>query len=181
MQAHNPEQGRSMTPQNSCAVCGRENAPDARFCAACGASLKGASQPEGGAGSTSGGLPPRSLGDILNATFSIYLSSSRAFVGFIGIALVPQIPATIAGLIQGPASLVLTVLGVLLSAVAAGATVYAAARQALGQEWDIASAYTRAFERVISLVFAFLVYLLALIGPASCPSCWSAFRCSSSF
>ena len=153
-----------MTPQNSCAACGQENAPEARFCVTCGSALQSASPPEGGADSAYDMLPPRTAGDILNATLSLYLSAPWAFVGFVGIALVPQIPSTIGALTQGPVSWVLTALGVFVSIFASGATVYAAGRHVLGKEWDIGSAYTRALERVVSLVGAFVVYFLAIVG-----------------
>ena len=128
--------------------------------------LTDAPGPEGGEDSMDDRLPPRNAGDILNATLALYLSAPWAFVGFIGIALVPQIPTTIAALTQGPVSWALTLLGVFLSVLSGGAMVYAAARHVLGREWDIASAYTRVLERVISLLVAFVVYALALIGAA---------------
>lgn len=122
--------------------------------------------PEEGTDSAYGMLSPRTAGDILNATLSLYLSAPWAFVGFVGIALVPQIPATISGLAQGPVSWILTVLGVLISIATSGAIVHATARHVLGKEWDIGSAYTRALERVISLVVAFVAYGLAIVGAA---------------
>lgn len=155
-----------MTTQNTCAACGQENAPEARFCVTCGSTLQGAASPEDGAESAYGMLPARTAGDILNATLSLYLSAPWVFVGFVGISLVAQIPATISALTQGPVSWALTALGVFLSVLAGGAMIYATARHVLGQEWDIGSAYTRALERVISLIVAFVVYGLALIGAA---------------
>ena len=153
-----------MTTQNTCAACGQENAPEARFCVTCGSSLQEAASPEDGAESAYGMLPARTAGDILNATLSLYLSAPWAFVGFVGISLVAQIPATIAGLTQEPVSWVLTVLGLLISIIAAGAMVHATARHVLGKEWDIGSSYTRALERVISLLVASIVYALVSSG-----------------
>ncbi len=121
--------------------------------------------PEDGEASAYGGLPPRTVGDILNATFALYMSAPWAFVGFVGIALVPQIPSTLAALTPAPVSWVLTLLGVFLSILATGALVYATVRHLLGREWDILSSYTRALERVVSLVVAFVVYVLVLISP----------------
>ena len=114
--------------------------------------------------SARGTRPLRNAGDILNATLTLYVSAPWAFVGFVGISLVPQIPSTIGALTQGPASWVLTVLGLLVSFVAAGAMVHATARHVLGKEWDIGSAYTRALERVVSLLVASLAYFLAIVG-----------------
>ena len=162
-----------------CTSCGAENAHWATSCASCGeplqalpaergvtsrASDSGAHQyyPPSGYTPTTGVLIPRNLDGLLGETFKVYQGS---FLKFYLIALIAQIPSLIGEIVPMPLGvfILLVVVGVTMSIIAAGATVYAVAAQYLGRATTIAQCYARAWSRVLSLLTSTLAFILASI------------------
>ena len=78
----------------NCPQCGHENPDDAQFCGGCGAAQGGERREPGpyrplDSVEGSGDIPPRDLGQLIDATFKAY---GKAIIPFFAIALIPQIP-----------------------------------------------------------------------------------------
>ena len=77
-----------------CPACGHESPSEARYCASCDASLPALSEGDNGLShpsspSSSGDIPARNLGGLLEETFAVYRES---FLPFVLISLAPQLP-----------------------------------------------------------------------------------------
>lgn len=144
----------------TCPSCGHENDPEARFCVSCGESLGGtvAASDEG-----YGRIPPRSIGQLLEETFEMYRGN---FLPFLAIALVTQVPSFLAALIPFRIEWTLAMVGLLLFPLAGGAATYAVAQACLDQAIDVGECFRRSWQRVVSLVIAFVLVALALMGSA---------------
>ena len=151
-------------------ACGHENVHGARFCASCGTAL--AADPESQAAGPPavpetrlGALPPRDLGSLLSETFAMYRAN---FWPFLIIALAPQVPSLITEIVPGLDSGLFQVLfglaSLVLAFLAGAATVWAVGQQYVDRNVDVAECYRRAWYRVLSLVTAFVLVLLALLG-----------------
>ena len=160
-----------------CTGCGAENVHGATSCASCGEPLQalpagrvGTSPasdsdahpyyPPSGYTPATGVLIPRNLDGLLGETFRVYRES---FLGFYFIALIAQIPSLIGEIVPMPQGLfiLLVVVGVAMSIIAAGATIYAVASQYLGRAITISQCYARAWSRVLSLLTSTLAFILA--------------------
>ena len=146
----------------TCPACGGANPVDALFCSSCGsqmAAAKGLPQAEPFSQHYAA-LPPRDAGDLLNETFRVYRSN---FLPLLVIALLPQIPFLVAAVTTWQVSLVFSLIGYLLTFIAAGAVVCAVAQQYLGQEVSPFRCIGQAWSRAGPLVLAGILFTLALI------------------
>ena len=146
----------------ACPTCGTANPADALFCVSCGSLLvtaEGPSQAQPFNQSTVS-LPPKDAGELLSETFRVY---GNNFLPLLVIALLPQIPFLVAAVVSWQVSWVFTLIGYLLTFIAAGAVVCAVARQYLGQEVDPIKCIGRAWSRAGPLVLAGILVTLALI------------------
>ncbi len=141
----------------TCQNCGHENAPEAHFCASCGnpfasnVAQPGLRQFE----RHSDDLQQRNLGELINETYYTY---KRNFKTFPVIASVPQIPLLVASVSPDPGSILFSLLvGLLLIPLAAGATIYAVARQYVSQRVGVAESHSRVLSKVIYLIVAGLL------------------------
>ena len=155
-----------------CPKCGHENVPDARFCAICGSPLATQAGPPDARPSPPseqrvGLIPHRDLGELIGETFSVY---REHFWPFVLIALVPQVPSIVSAVIPGLGStffdVIFVLLGFLLSILAGGAAAWAVAQQYVAPKVDVGECFTRAWNRVLSLIIAFVLVGLALLGSA---------------
>lgn len=91
-----------------CQNCGRTNAPDARYCAACGVELGAASAvaPAGG-----GTIPVRGLGEFLHEALQVYRSNVWQFIA---IAAIPAAANVLANLFFATGQPPLALLGGIL-------------------------------------------------------------------
>ena len=158
--------GAALASPLTCATCGGENTPEARFCSTCGSALgdDGISVPSPGApeGPLLGAaIPPRSIGELISKAFDVYSSSFRAFAL---IALIGQIPGLIAIFLPTLLAVLAIILGLLLSILANGATVHAVVQQHLDARVDVALGFRVAWSRVVSLIGAGAVAVVALVG-----------------
>ena len=182
-----------------CPQCQHENADDARLCSICGATLQEIADDESTdppetpyrtpAGHEPPPLPHGGFGDILDSTFSVY---GRHLLPFIMIALLPQIPLLIGGIMslmgvgplfvvdfptpsgeEAPPPLMINIwviFGALLSSVitntlANGAIIYGTGRHFLGSPVHVRRSYRYAWVRFPKLFGVFLLVLLMLIFP----------------
>ena len=112
-------------------------------------------------------LPIRSLGDVLNETFVVYV---RHFWRFIALAAVIQVPITVITQIMG-SGVVAYALGLALGGIGA-VLVYAAVAFAVGQQYvtgtfDIGDCYSRVWWRIVSLTLIALILALSITAGAS--------------
>ena len=154
----------------TCPACGTDNVPEARFCSSCGTALapEAAAQaavPPAVTETRLGAIPRRDLGGLLTETFAIYRGN---FWPFVIIALVPQVPSLVTAIVPGlgsvAAQVILGIAGLFLSVLAGAATVWAVGQQAVDRPVDVVECYRRAWYRVLSLVIAFVLVFLALLG-----------------
>ncbi len=181
-----------------CPQCKNENAADARFCRNCGATLQEIADDESTdppetpyltpAGHEPPPLPHGGFGDLVDSTFSVY---GGHLLPFILIALLPQIPLLIGGIIsqmeigptfnfefpvaegqEPPEPLPINLfeaLGVLIYfpiyILASGAMIQAVGRHFLGRPVLVQRSYEYAWARFPKLLGAFVLFLLILIVP----------------
>ena len=181
-----------------CPQCQHENTDDARLCTICGATLQEIADDESTdppetpyrtpAGHEPPPLPHGGFGDILDSTFSVY---GRHLLPFILIALLPQIPLLIGGIMSlmeiGPSFVLdfptasgeevseplpfylFEVLGALISfavgILASGAIIQSVGRHFLGRPVLVQHSYEYAWARFPKLLGAFALVLLTLIVP----------------
>ena len=110
---------------------------------------------------TDGDLPSRDIGGLISETFGVYSSS---FWPFALIAAVPAIPLVISIATPFWLTVTLTIVAWLLTLLAGPAIAYGVALHYLGQEVDVSLCYRRVWNRVISLIIAGLIILVALFG-----------------
>ena len=112
-------------------------------------------------------LPARSLGDVLNETFVVYV---RHFWRFIGLAAVVQVPITVIVQVIGPGvvgfgfGLALGFLGFMF---VSGAVAYAVGQQYVIGEIDIVDCYSRVWWRIVSLTSLALILALSIAAGAT--------------
>ena len=154
----------------TCSSCGHENVSGAQFCAQCGSRLGGPVQASPyrplGSGQPEhprGDLPSRELGGLISETFEVYSSS---FWPFALIAAIPVVPTIISIATPVWLSVILLIVGLVLALLAYPATAFGVALSYLDREVDVVLCYRRAWNRVISLLIAYLIVLVALIGCA---------------
>ncbi len=154
-----------------CQNCGRTNAPDARYCAACGVEVGAASAaPVGG-----GTIPPRGLGGFLEEAFRVYRAN---FLPFIVIAAIPQVAFVLSSVFQASAdvaaqgfSFLLALAGVVLSVIAVGSLIFGVARHYTRGEVDVMDCLSHALQVGVllvaqAIVFAIVVGALFVVGAA---------------
>ena len=181
-----------------CPQCQHENAEDARSCSICGVALQKINDESTGptttpyrtpTGHESPPLPHGGFGDLVDSTFSVY---GGHLLPFILIALLPQIPILLGGImslmeigpvfnldfpaVQGeepsePLPIYLfDVLGGLLSfavgILASGAMIQAVGRHFLGRPVLVQRSYEYAWARFPKLLGAFALVMLILLVPA---------------
>ena len=106
-------------------------------------------------------LAPRSLGEILNETFSIYSKHLRRFLLLVGVV---QVPITVLSQLLGgglTSYIVVGTLGVVGSVVVHAAGVIAVGQQYVLGEIDIGNCYRRVSWRILSLLVIGVVIALA--------------------
>lgn len=154
----------------TCFECGHENVSGAAFCAQCGSRLGGpaqgspyrpfdARQP----GDATRRLPRRDLGSLISETFNVF---SGNFWPFALIGAGPAIPLIISSATPTWLSVILTVVSLVATLLAFPAATYGVALHYLGQEVDVADCYRRAWNRVVSIIFASLLWFAAVVCAA---------------
>lgn len=145
-----------------CQNCGRTNAPDARYCAACGVELGAASAPPAGGGS----IPTRGLGEFLEEAFRVYRAN---FLPFIVIAAIPQVAFVLSGVFQasedGAAqgfSFLLTLAGMVLSIIALGSLIFGVARHYTRGDVNVMDCLSHALQVGVLLVAQAIVFTLVV-------------------
>ena len=114
-------------------------------------------------GHARGDLPPKELGELINETFGVYSSSVWPFAL---IAAVPVVPTIIAIATPLWLTVILFIVAWVLTVLAYPAIAYGVAMHYLDQEVDVSLCCRRAWNRVISLIIAGLIILVALLGCA---------------
>ena len=181
-----------------CPQCQHENAADAQFCQICGATLQEFADEESAdppetpyrtpAGHEPPPLPHGGFGNLIDSTFSVY---GGHLLPFILIALLPQIPLLIGGIMSlmeiGPSFVLdfptasgeevseplpfylVEVLGALISfavgILASGAIIQSVGRHFLGRPVLVQGSYEYAWARFPKLLGATMLFLLILIVP----------------
>ncbi|MCH8205790.1 MAG: zinc-ribbon domain-containing protein [Chloroflexi bacterium] len=152
----------------TCASCGHENVSGAQFCSQCGSRLGGPVQasPYRPFGSerpehARGDLPPKELGGLISETFGVYSSSLWPFAL---IAAIPVVPAVVSIATPVWLTVILTIVFWMLTLLAYPAIAYGVALHYLGQEVNVSLCFRRAWNRVVSLIIANLILLVAVIG-----------------
>jgi hypothetical protein len=148
-------------PQNACPECGSIVPEDAKFCSSCGHVVNAQSM-------AASGIPPRSLGDLISETFSVY---RKSFWKFVLIGIVPQIGFSVAPLLVGELGAVGALfaaigvlIGIALTFLANGALVCAVAQQYTGRTVDVVKCYRRAWSQGFSILGVGVLVVLAGIG-----------------
>ena len=146
-----------------CPRCQAANEPEARFCASCGASLVEAEAPAEAVQwlEDAGDLRPKTVGDLVKATFRLYADN---FAPFLVISFLAQTPTLAAGVTPAPLSWLFTLAGFVLLFLAAGPMVHAVAQATLGREVRLDECFTRAWRRVAYLIVAAIIVMLLLFG-----------------
>ncbi len=147
-----------------CQNCGRTNAPDARYCAACGVELgAAAAAPTGG-----GSIPLRGLGDFLREALQVYRSHVWQFVA---IAAIPAAANVLANLFFATGEPALALLGgifilgsIALSIITGGAIVFGVARHYVRGEVDVVDCLSHAFQVGIFLIAQAIVVTVVVGG-----------------
>ncbi len=147
-----------------CQNCGRTNAPDARYCAACGVELGAASAAPAGGGT----IPTRGLGALLEESFRLYRAN---FWQFVAIAAIPAAANVLANLFFATGESPLALLGgifilasIALSVIAAGAIAFGVARHYVRGEVDVVDCYSHAFQVGVFLIAQAIVVTVILGG-----------------
>ncbi len=162
-----------------CSQCGRENPDDAQFCGECGAAQGGGRREPGpyrlmDSVEGSGDIPPRDIGQLVDATFKVY---GKAIIPFFAIALIPQIPSMLSLAVGGTvedASLtdtsltetILALASVLIGIVAGAASVFCVGQVLAGRNVDVMDCYGRALSVLLPLLATTIIIGLALVGSA---------------
>ena len=167
-----------------CPNCHSYNPESARFCAQCGTALtpsagepsSGREQPPYEPGSTHGPLAPtdgtqptdvlipRDLGGLISETFVVY---RNGFGVLWRIALLAQIPLFIAAFVSNEVLVAsLSVVSLLTGLLASAAVTYAVSQHYLGRTSTVGACYREALNSGISLLVAFLAFVLLVMGAA---------------
>ena len=157
-----------------CPQCGHENPDDAQFCGECGAAQREGRREPGPhrpmeSVDGSGDIPPRDLGQLIDATFKVY---RKAVIPFFAIALIPQIPNMLSLAFGGTvedASLTETILALvslLIGIVAGAASIFCLGQVLAGRNVDVMDCYGRALSVLLPLLAMTIIVSLALIGSA---------------
>ena len=157
-----------------CPQCGHENPDDAQFCGECGAAQREGRREPGPyrpmeSVDGSGDIPPRDLGQLIDATFKVY---RKAVIPFFAIALIPQIPNMLSLAFGGTvedASLTETILALvslLIGIVAGAASIFCLGQVLAGRNVDVMDCYGRALSVLLPLLATTIIVSLALIGSA---------------
>ena len=112
-------------------------------------------------------LPARSLGDVLNETFAVYV---RHFRRFIALAAVIQVPITVIVQIIGPEVVGYgfgLALGFLGSTLVFGAVAFAVGQQYVTGQIIIGDCYSRVWWRIVSLTLLALILALSIAAGVS--------------
>ena len=115
----------------------------------------------------SSSLPVRSLGDLLNETFAIYV---RHFRQFIGLTAVMQVPIAVIVQIMGRGIVAYgfaLALGGVGSMFVYGAVAFAVGQQYVTGQIDIGACYSRVWWRVVSLTLLAVILLLSIAAGAT--------------
>ncbi|MCH7744918.1 MAG: hypothetical protein IIC84_02465 [Chloroflexi bacterium] len=106
---------------------------------------------------------PRTLGDLLSETFSIY---GKHFWRFIGLVALVQLPLSLLGLIRGgglATFIVIAVIALLASIIVFGAIMVAVGQQYVSGEIKIRLSYRRGWNRILTLALLTVILLLVLV------------------
>ena len=161
-----------------CPQCGHENPDDAQFCGECGAAQREGRREPGPyrpmeSVDGSGDIPPRDLGQLIDATFKVY---RKAVIPFFAIALIPQIPNMLSLAVGGTvedASLtdtsltetILTLASLLIGIVAGAASIFCLGQVLTGRNVDVMDCYGRALNVLLPALAVSVVIGLALTAP----------------
>jgi len=154
-----------------CNNCAADNSDGALFCGNCGGAIElpapeelGQRQAEFTGERRPGGttFEPSSLSDLLVESVRVY---GRNLPVFLGIGLIPQIPGFL-GLGPLPLwwSITLVLTSLVLTALSFGAVTHAVAIDYLGLTPSVASSYSRAWRRVVTLEACLFIYTFLLAG-----------------
>ena len=162
-----------------CPQCGHENPDDAQFCGECGAAQREGRREPGpyrpmDSVDGLGDIPPRDLGQLIDATFKVY---GKAIIPFFAIALIPQIPNMLSFAVGGTvedASLtdtsltetILTLASLLIGIVAGAASIFCLGQVLTGRNVDVMDCYGRALSVLLPLLATTIIIGLALVGSA---------------
>ena len=163
----------------NCPQCGHENPDDAQFCGECGAAQGGERREPGpyrplDSVEGSGDIPPRDLGQLIDATFKAY---GKAIIPFFAIALIPQIPNMLSLAVGGTAEdasltgpslteTILALVSLLIGIVAGAASIFCLGRVLAGRSVDVMDCYGRALSVLLPLLATTIIIGLALAGSA---------------
>ena len=149
-----------------CPQCGRESPDGARFCGGCGVDLRdhdpGPYEPAPAVSARGAGdIPPRSLGQLIEATFALY---RRAAVPLFIIALVPQVPNMVNVVPDSGAALALGLASFLLAVAATAAGISCVGRAMTGRSTDVLDCYGGAVNVLLPVLAVVVLVALALVG-----------------
>ena len=149
-----------------CPQCGRENPDGARFCGDCGVDLRDQGpdpyEPAPAvSASGAGNIQPRSLGQLIEATFALY---RRAAVPLFIIALVPQVPNMVNVSPNSGAALALGLASFLLAVAASAAGISCVGRAMTGRSTDVLDCYGGAVNVLLPVLAVVVLVALALVG-----------------
>ena len=149
----------------TCSHCGQVNPADARFCVGCGAPLATRGEPSAyrPVDREDHDLQPRNLDQLISGTIAVYRSDPRSFWV---LAIVPQIPALISIFTPVVIAWLFVLVGFVAYLVAFTATVHATGQRTLGQSIDVGRSLSLAWSRIVPLILAALMVVLALGGSA---------------
>ena len=108
------------------------------------------------------GIPIRDLGGLISETFGMY---RRSFWPFVLIALVPQVPFFLSGFTPLLLTVLLVLVGIVLSFLQIGAFVCRVVGEIVSERVDVVECYRAAWRRALSLVGTFILITLALLVP----------------
>ncbi len=153
-----------------CPQCRTENPVGASFCGNCGVQLESAqphphdAAPHSGSRPGAGDIPARDLGQLITATFALY---RRAAVPLFIIALVPQVPNVVNLQPDSAASLLLSLVSILLAVASGAAGIFCVGNAMTGRSTDVLDCYGRAASVFLPVLGAVVIITLALLGSAA--------------
>ncbi len=148
-----------------CPNCGQPVSIEASFCRSCGSTL--ADQPEvqseTDAVDDAERIPERDLGQLVSETFTLYRNHLWPFVI---IAMAPQLVSMVASFTPLALSMALTVVALVVSILANGASIHAVAQAMSTSKVDVELCFKQAILKSANLIVGLIIVMAALVGAA---------------